>query len=434
MSVTVVVGGQFGDEAKGKINDFLSSDAKIIARYNGGDNAGHTVVNEHGKFSLRLIPSGFSNSSAVCVLGPGVVLNLSTLIQEITILQEAGFDLSNRLWISPRCHVVMPYHQIIERIYEQAKGSLRTDTTNRGIGPAYADKVSYNGIRLFDLFEPSRLLEKYRVQFSVKQHLLKAFGYDQPNEESTIRTLLEQFEIIADYVKEPFGLIQSELEKGVKIIVEAAQSALIDNDWGTYPYCTASTTLAGGVTAGLGIPPNRVSRVISVVKSYGGRVGNGPLPTELNDDMGNRIRAIGHEYGTVTGRPRRCGWFDAVLVRFSSQLNGASELALTKLDVLDGIPKLKICMGYTNEGDLSQSTLIASHTPQYWNGDAIWLGECEPIYEVIDGWTESTGNIKKYWDLPHNARIYAERIEELVGVKVSMISVGPHTHQTIIVP
>ena len=351
MSVTMVLGAQWGDEAKGKIVDLLSQDAGIVARFNGGDNAGHTVINQYGTFKLRLTPNGFSNPETICIIGPGVVLNLATLIGEIGTIKAAGIDLTDRLWISPRCHVVMPYHPMVESIYEMAKGNASTGTTGRGMGPVYADKVSYNGIRLADIADEHVFGEKLKVQLQVKNTLFKAFNLEPLDFQAVMEEKLAQFAQIKALVRETFGLMQNALSNNLPIILEGAQGSLLDNTWGTYPFCTASTTVSGGVSAGLGIAPKWISRVIGVAKAYTTRVGRGPMPTELNDATGQVLQSEGKEFGTVTGRPRRCGWFDADLVAFTSQLNGFTEIALTKLDVLDTLPKIKIGVGYHPNGD-----------------------------------------------------------------------------------
>jgi adenylosuccinate synthase len=429
MSVVVVAGSQWGDEAKGKVVDILSQDAEITARFNGGDNAGHTVVNQYGTFKLRLTPNGFANPNTTCIIGPGVVLNLETLIGEIRMIQERGIALSDRLWISPRCNVIMPYHPLIERIYETAKGGSATGTTGRGIGPVYADKVSYNGIRLCDLADESVFAEKLRVQLAVKNTILHAFGL-QPLD---VRTVLEekqaQFAQIQSMVREPFGLLQDALQRGANIVLEGAQGTLLDNDWGTYPFCTASTTLAGGAAAGLGLAPHWISRVIGVAKAYTTRVGSGPMPTELLDETGDAIRREGAEFGTVTGRSRRCGWFDSELVRFAAQLSGFTDIALTKLDVLDGLPKIKIGIGYCPVGQPGEE-----RSTHYWEGDARWLEGCSAEYIEVEGWMQSTRGTREFGALPPRAQAYVRKIEELLEVPVSMVSVGPGREETIPVP
>jgi adenylosuccinate synthase len=426
MSVTAVVGSQWGDEAKGKFVDVLAEQADLVARFNGGDNAGHTVINPYGKFKLRLTPNGLFNPHTRCVIGPGVVVNLVTLLQEIQVFQKAGIELGGRLWISPRCHVVMPYHPLLEGIYEQAKGAASTGTTRRGMGPVFADKVSYNGIRLFDLLDEAQFGEKLRVQLAIKNPMLQAFGIQALDFEQVYQEKLAQFAPLREWVREPFGLVQEMLEGGGKILLEGAQGALLDNNWGTYPYCTASITLAGGAAAGLGIAPNRIERVIGVAKAYTTRVGSGPMPTELKDATGEVLLHEGQEFGTVTGRPRRCGWFDAELVRFTCQINGATELALTKLDVLDTLPVVKICTGYRRTG--SGEGLF-----HYWEGDADWLAGCEPVYLEMEGWQQSTKQVRDFAALPPKAQAYVKKIEKLVRTPVRWVSVGPGRDETICV-
>jgi adenylosuccinate synthase len=426
MSVTMVIGAQWGDEAKGKVVDLLSQDADITARFNGGDNAGHSVVNEYGTFKLRLTPNGFSNPKATCIIGPGVVVNLGTLINEVQMIREAGIDLSDRLWISPRCHVVMPYHPIVEAIYEMAKGDASTGTTKRGMGPVYADKVSYNGIRLVDMQDQDVFREKLQIQLRVKNALFKAFNLEPLDLQSILEEKLGQYTQVQRMVRESFGLVQKALMDDATIVLEGAQGSLLDNTWGTYPYCTASTTISGGVTAGLGIAPRFIDRVIGVAKAYTTRVGRGPMPSELNDATGKILRDEGKEFGTVTGRPRRCGWFDADLVSFTAKLNGFTEIALTKLDVLDTLPKIKIGVGYHplgREGNLAH----------YWEGDARWLENYEPEYIELDGWMQSTKDVRQFDRLPFQAQAYVHRVEELVETTVSIVSVGPERNATIFV-
>jgi adenylosuccinate synthase len=424
MSVCMVLGAQWGDEAKGKIVDLLSQQADIVARFNGGDNAGHTVINNYGTFKLRLTPNGFSNPRTTCIIGPGVVVNLATLINEIEMIRQAGIDLSQRLWVSPRCNVVMPYHPIVEAIYERAKGSTSTGTTGRGMGPVYADKVSYNGIRLVDMADKEALREKLAVQLEVKNALFKAFNQAPLDIEALLGEKLEQYRKIQSMVRESFGLVQQALNEDKNIVLEGAQGSLLDNTWGTYPYCTASITVSGGLTPGLGIAPKWINRVIGVAKAYTTRVGRGPMPTELNDDTGKTLQNEGKEFGTVTGRPRRCGWFDADLVRFTARLNGFTEIALTKLDVLDSLPVIKIGIGYHP----SEGRVGLAH---YWEGDAHWLEGCEPEYIELEGWMQSTKEVREYSKLPRQAQLYVQRISDLVETPVTYISVGPERNATI---
>lgn len=426
MSVTVVVGAQWGDEAKGKMVDLLSEKASIVARFNGGDNAGHTVVNQYGTFKLRLTPNGFSNPNSLCVIGPGVVVNLATLLEEIQTIQSRGINLLDRLWISPRCSVVMPYHPLLEEIYEEVKGSGATGSTRRGMGPVYADKVSYNAIRLADFADQALLTEKLRIQLGVKNRLFEAFGLQPLTLEAVAQEKLAQYAQVRNAVREPFGLLQEALAKGAEILLEGAQGALLDNDWGTYPFCTASTTLASGAGGGLGIAPRWISRVMGVTKAYTTRVGAGPMPTELFDEDGDAIRKAGAEFGTVTGRPRRCGWFDAEIVRFTAQLNGFTEIALTKLDVLDGLPVVRIGTGYRHPA--------SQGLHHYWEGDAHWLGQVQPEYIEMEGWGQSTRGLRDYSELPPKAQAYVRKVEELVGVPVSYVSTGPEREEILRVP
>jgi adenylosuccinate synthase len=424
MTATAVVGLQWGDEAKGKVVDLLSKNADLVARFNGGDNAGHTVVNQYGTFKLRLSPNGFYNPKTICVIGPGVVVNLRTLLEEIDSIQQSGLQLKGRYWISPRCQVIMPYHPMVESIFERIKGNARTGTTRRGIGPVFADKVSYNGIRLFDLANEALFAEKLRVQLALKNPILEAFELEPLDFDSVYQEKLAQYARISEWVKEPFGLIQETLINQGHVVLEGAQGALLDNIWGTYPFCTASVTLAGGAPSGLGIAPKWIQRVIGVAKAYTTRVGAGPMPTELQDKTGEILQKEGQEFGTVTGRARRCGWFDAELVRFTCQLNGATELALTKLDVLDTLPRLKICTGYRHAS-------AGDRISHYWEGDAHWLEECQPEYIEMEGWQQSTRETRRLEELPANAQAYIRKIEDLVGVPVRFISVGPEREATI---
>lgn len=424
MPVTAVIGSQWGDEAKGKLVDVLCQQADIVARFNGGDNAGHTVINQYGTFKLRLTPNGFYNPQTICVIGPGVVLNLATLLAELEMIEKSGIELSSRLWLSPRCHLIMPYHPMLESIYEEAKGSGRTGTTRRGIGPVYADMVSYNGLRLADLANEAVFSEKLRVQLAVKNKIFDAFGM-QPLDYETVRSeKLEQYARVQAMVREPFGLLQNALQENKSVLLEGAQASLLDNTWGTYPFVTASNTLAGGSAAGLGLAPRWLERVIGVAKAYTTRVGAGPMPTELFDEAGQILLQEGQEFGTVTGRPRRCGWFDATLVRFTAQLNGMTELALTKLDVLDSLPRIQLCVGYRIPGD-------SNRLWEYWEGDAAWLARVEPVYIEMEGWLQPIRQIRDFALLPRQAQAYVQKIEELVGIPVKAVSVGPDREETI---
>lgn len=414
MAVTLVVGSQWGDEGKGKIIDYLSKNANFVVRYHGGNNAGHTVINKQGTFKMHLIPSGIFYEKTKAVIANGVVLDLEVLIGEIENLKKAGISLKNRLFISPRCHIIMPYHKLLDKLYEEAKGKAKTGTTGRGIGPVHSDKVSYNGIRVIDLINKDVFSEKLKVQLLLKNKILKALGEKELSQKKVEEKFFEYREKIKDFVIEPYGILQKAIENKKNILLEGAHGVFLDNDWGTYPFVTASTVLSGGITAGGGIPVKKLNKIVGVVKAYTTRVGAGPFPTELFDKVGDKLREKGGEFGTTTGRPRRCGWFDAELIRFASEINGYTEIAVTKLDVLDGFKEIKICMGYSLNGKKAN----------YFDGDAYFLSKVKPVYKTMKGWTKPVKGIKKYSDLPKEARDYIKEIEKQVEVKVKFISTG----------
>lgn len=422
MSVSAIVGAQWGDEGKGKFVDILAQDAELVIRYNGGNNAGHTIVNEYGTFKLHLIPSGAFHPQAICIIGPGVVLDIASLVQEMREFEASGIDLKNRFFISPRCHLIMPYHRALDRLYEEAKGRLSTGTTGRGIGPAYADKAGYNGLRLSDMARRSVFTEKLGVQVSIKNRLITALGGQTMSAEQIATEFLEYYAYLQPYVRETFDMVQDYIRTGRNILLEGAQAALLDPDWGTYPFVTGSTTLVSAATAGAGVAPRAIDRIIGVAKAYTTRVGNGPFPTELTDQNGEKIRKVGAEYGTTTGRPRRCGWFDAESVRVAAAVSGFTEIAITKLDVFDDFDEIQLATGYEWGGKPAH----------YYDGDAVFLEECRPVYESWKGWKESIGNARAYEELPENARRYIARMEEVIGLPVSFIGVGPRREETIV--
>ncbi|MCL4460064.1 MAG: adenylosuccinate synthase [Chloroflexi bacterium] len=421
MSVTAIIGAQWGDEGKGKIIDLLAQEADFVIRFNGGANAGHTVVNEYGISRFHLIPSGIFNPRVTCIIGGGVLVDLETLLEEIESLREKGVDTTGRLLVSQRCHVVMPYHRLLDRLYEAAKGKSSVGTTGRGIGPTYADKVSYNGIRLADMADESVFAEKLGMQLSVKNRLIAALGEEPLSLEQIFSQYRSLYAVLAPFICEPFPIVQKALAENKRILLEGAQGTLLDPDWGTYPFCTASTTLANEGTSGAGIPPAEIKRVVGVVKAYTTRVGHGPMPTELSDETGELLREFGAERGVTTGRPRRCGWFDAEIARFSAMLNGFTEMALTKLDVLDQFAEIEIAVGYEVDGK----------RVHYVDGDAQFLSHCRPIYEKMPGWRTSIQGAKSFADLPSAAQDYVRRLEELIGVPITIVSVGPERGQTI---
>jgi len=421
MAVNLIIGAQWGDEGKGKIIDYLSSLSDYIIRFHGGNNAGHTVVNEYGKFAMHLIPSGIFNKSAKSVIGNGVVVDLEVLAGEISLLEKHGINVKDRLFISPRCHLIMPYHKILDMLLEKLKDKAKIGTTGRGIGPCYADKVSHNGIRVGDLLDKKVFSEKLKIQLLVKNKILNSLGYPILYQKEIERVFFNLFDKIKLFVKEPFPLIHAALKSKKNMLLEGAQGTFLDNDWGTYPFVTGSTTVSGGITAGAGIPPTRIDRIIGIAKAYTTRVGQGPFPTELLDKTGDRLRKEGNEFGATTGRPRRCGWLDIELLKFAALINGFTELAITKLDVLDTFPEIKICTHYTMNGK----------KVSYFDGDSKFLSTVKPVYKTMKGWPKPVSKVKKYSGLPIEAKNYLKEIEKLTGVKITYISTGAQRHEII---
>lgn len=424
MALTLVVGSQWGDEGKGKIIDYLSQEADYVVRFHGGNNAGHTVINDKGKFAMHLIPSGIFNPKTKAIIANGVVLDLDVLLTEIEMLEKAGIGIKGRLFISPRCHIIMPYHPLLDKLYEEAKGKAKTGTTGRGIGPVYADKVSYNGIRLFDLLDKKLFQEKLAVQLTVKNKIIQALGEKPLDQKEIERKFTKLRKKILTFVKDPYPILQKAIKDKKKILLEGAQGTFLDNDWGTYPFVTASTSVCGGITHQSGINAKKLDTTLGVVKAYTTRVGGGPFPTELHNGTGEKLRKIGNEYGATTGRPRRCGWFDAELVRFAAELNGFTHLAITKLDVLDGFSKLSICTSYTYRGKRAG----------YVDGDANFLSKVKPVYTKMKGWKKSTKKLTNYANLPKEAKEYLKEIEKLVGVPIQYISTGGERDALIALP
>lgn len=421
MAVTVLIGAQWGDEGKGKLIDVFAQKSDFVIRFHGGNNAGHTVINEFGTFPLHLVPSGIFARKAIACISNGTVLDLDVLSTEIAMLEKAGIPLKNKFFISPRCHIIMPYHKILDNVYEVAKGKAKTGTTGRGIGPVYADKVSYNGIRLIDLFNPKQFSEKLKVQLTVKNKIIAALGGRILKQKEVEKELLTHFKKIKQYISEPYPMLQKAIVQKKSLLFEGAQGVFLDNDWGTYPFATASTVLTGGINSGAGITPTQISDVIGVAKAYTTRVGSGPFPTELFDETGEQLRKEGAEFGTTTGRARRCGWFDAELLRFAAQLNGFTSIAITKLDVLDTFKTIKICTGYTYKGKKIG----------YVDIDAIALEDAKPIYKTVKGWRVPTRGITKFAKLPFLAQKYIHTLEKEIGVPVKFISTGPKREEII---
>ncbi|MEX2012832.1 MAG: adenylosuccinate synthase, partial [Candidatus Levyibacteriota bacterium] len=421
MATALVIGSQWGDEGKGKIIDYLSENADYTVRFNGGNNAGHTIINSYGKFAMHLIPSGIFNKRSKSVIANGVILDLEVLVQEIKMLKDAKISLDGRLLISPRCHIIMPYHKLLDGLYEKAKGKAKTGTTGRGIGPCYADKVSYNGIRLADFFDRENLRAKLETQLLVKNKILTALGAKTLSQKGIEENLFLLFKKIKPYIAETYSILDSAIENKKNIVFEGAQGVLLDNDWGTYPFVTASTVISGGVSAGAGISLTRIEKIIGVAKAYSTRVGEGPFPTEQLNSVGEKLRAVGFEFGATTGRSRRCGWLDLELLRFATKLNGFSEIALTKIDVLDDFSEIKICTHYEFKGKKIK----------YEECDAVLLTKIKPIYKTLKGWGKPTTGIKNFKDLPKEAKEYIAEIEKLVGTEIKYISNGPAREEMI---
>ncbi len=422
MPVIAVIGGQWGDEGKGKVVDLLAQKAKVVARFSGGDNAGHTVVNPYGKFRLHLIPAGIFSPDTVCIIGNGVVINPPVLINEIDELNQHGVD-TTRLFISDRAHLIMPYHILLDGLEEESRGGKAIGTTRKGVGPAFTDKAARLGIRSGDLLDKEALLERLRFILDYKNDVLtKIYGVSPLSLDDIYRQYCQYGELLAPYIRETAILLEEVLNQDELVLLEGAQGTLLDPDFGTYPYTTSSSPLAGGGCLGAGLGPSRISRILGVFKAYCTRVGGGPMPTELKDETGDLIRERGQEYGTTTGRPRRCGWFDAVAARFSGRINGFTEVVITRLDILDTLPRLKICIAYELDG----------RTIDYFPASLNALDRCQPIYEELPGWQAPTTDIRQYDELPPEARQYIARLEELISRPVSLICVGPGREQTIV--
>jgi adenylosuccinate synthase len=421
MAVNLIIGSQWGDEGKGKIIDNLSEKSDFVVRFNGGNNAGHTIINNYGKFAMHLVPSGIFNKKTTGIIANGVVLDLEVLISEIETIKKTKINLKGRLFISPRCHLIMPYHKLLDRLYEETKGKAKTGTTGRGIGPVYADKVSYNGIRLADLADKKIFSEKLKTQLIIKNKILKAFGEKALLQKDIEKEYFNLYKKIAPFVVESYSILKKAIDAKKNILLEGAQGVFLDNDWGTYPFVTASTVLSGGVTAGAGISPKKIDNIIGIAKAYTTRVGAGPFPTELFDKDGDKLTEIGKEYGATTGRKRRCGWFDAELVRFAAEINGFTGIAITKLDILDNFPTIKICTHYSLNGK----------KVGYEDGDANFLGKVKPVYKTMPGWMKTTKGTKKYEDLPINAKKYLNELEKLIKVKIKYISTGEKRDEII---
>ena len=425
MANVAIIGTQWGDEGKGKVVDLYAQDADVIARFQGGNNAGHTIVIKGEQSIFHLIPSGILHDNKVCIIGNGVVVNPKVLLQEIDGLTTRGVLPSNtKLYVSEKAHVIMPYHWRLDMARESHGLGKKIGTTGRGIGPTYEDKIARVGIRMCDLLDEQVFREKLAKNVEEKNFYLTKLFREEPLDSEAI---YREYNVYADrlrpYVADTSMIIHEEIKRGKKILFEGAQGSHLDIDHGTYPYVTSSNTVSGNASCGTGVGPSAVGAVIGICKAYTTRVGEGPFLTELTDEIGDKLREVGHEYGATTGRKRRCGWLDMVLVRQSKRLSGITGIALTKLDVLTGIEKLKICVGYkTQQG---KSTESVPSNPRM-------LAQCEPVYEELDGWKENITKAKKIEELPYNTRRYIERLEDLAGIQSVLVSVGAGREETII--
>ena len=423
MAGVVVVGSMWGDEGKGKVTDYLAQKADVVVRYSGGNNAGHTIVYDGKKFALRLIPSGVLNPNTINVIGNGIVFDPQGFLEEVEMLKKDNIDTSN-IKISDRAHIVFPYHKELDALAEEARGDNKIGTTKKGIGPCYMDKTERSGIRICDLMDKDVFAKKLKLQVDAKNKLVQGvYGKEAMFDFETIyNEYLGYAEKIRNHVADTSVIVYDAIKAGKKVLFEGAQGTLLDLDLGTYPFVTSSHPISGGFAVGAGVGPNMIKDVVGIVKAYTTRVGEGPFVTELDNEIGEEIRIKGREFGTVTGRSRRCGWFDAVIVRYAARVNGLTSISLMLLDVLTGFDKIQVCTAY-KMGDKIIKDFPASLED---------LAKCEPIYEELEGWTEDITSVERFEDLPENAKKYVAKIEELIGVSVDMVSVGPNRAQTIV--
>ena len=423
MPAIVLIGAQWGDEGKGKVTDMIGGDVDYVVRYSGGNNAGHTVVTPDGqKFALHLMPSGALWPNAAIVIGNGVVIDPKVLLIEIDGLAERGVDVS-RLMISGDAHLIMPHHRALDRVVERYLGSSRIGTTGRGIGPAYGDKVARMGIRVQDLLDPGILRKKLEIVLRERnQVLFKVYNRKEIDVDAVVEEYLTYAERLRPYITDTRQVLWKGLEEGRTVLLEGAQATMLDMDHGTYPFVTSSNPTAGGACVGAGVPPTAITQVIGVTKAYTTRVGSGPFPTELFDDFGVHLRKVGREYGTTTGRERRTGWYDAVVAKYATRLNGITDLVVTKLDVLSGLEKVPICVAYEVDGKRTDEMPMTQTE----------FHHATPVYEELPGWWEDISKARVFADLPANAQRYIERIEELAGTRVSIVGVGPGRDENVV--
>lgn len=422
MSNKIVIGTQWGDEGKGKITDMLARTADVIVRFGGGNNAGHTVIVGEEKFELHLIPSGILYSEKLNTIGNGVVIDPEALVGEMKMVEKRGISLDN-FFISETAHVIMPYHRLLDRLEEERKGDSKIGTTGKGIGPAYTDKIARRGIRIIDTLDKDRFYRKLSSTLDYQNLVLeKVYGAEAMDAEKIIAQYQEYIDVLRPHVKNISLLIEEARQDGKKIFFEGAQGTLLDVDYGTYPFVTSSNPTAGGVCTGSGVGPTRIDDVVGVAKAYLTRVGEGPFPTELNNELGEYLRDKGHEFGVTTGRARRCGWFDVPIIKHAFRVNGLTEIALTKLDVMSGMEEIKLCTAYEYKGKTLTEFPVENEI----------LSECKPIYKTIPGWQEDITGVTDYNELPKAARDYVDLIEELTGVSVGLIGTGPEREEAIV--
>lgn len=423
MSSVVVVGTQWGDEGKGKITDYLSQNAEVVARYQGGNNAGHTIVFDNVTYKLHLIPSGIFFADKICVLGNGMVIDPKAFVEEVAYLHGHNISTDN-LRISNRAHVILPYHLKLDILQEEEKGINKIGTTKKGIGPAYMDKSARTGIRIVDLLDKKVFRAKLEQNLKEKNRLFeKLYEVDPIDIDDIFEEYYEYGQQMAEYVCDTSVVLNDALDQGRRVLFEGAQGVMLDIDQGTYPFVTSSNPVAGGVTIGSGVGPSKINQVVGVSKAYTTRVGDGPFPTELDNEIGEQIRTVGKEYGTTTGRPRRVGWFDSVVVRHAKRVSGITDLSLNSIDVLSGIETLKICTAYRYKGEIMEEFPASLDV----------LAECEPLYEEFPGWEEDITGVKNLHELPENARHYLERLAQLTEIPLSIFSVGPDRTQTNVI-
>ena len=422
MSTVVVTGTQWGDEGKGKIVDYLAQQADTVVRFQGGSNAGHTVVVDGEAYKLRLMPSGILFKGSHCIVGNGVAFDPMVMLEEMDGLAERGIDLSG-IRISNRAHVVLPYHRLMDGIGDEARGDNKIGTTKRGIGPCYMDRDNRIGIRVCDLMDEEEFAKRLKENLEIKNKELKLLYDHEPlSYDEILKEYLGYAERLRPYVCDTIALLNDEIKEGRKILFEGAQATMLDIDYGTYPYVTASHPISGGVGVGAGVAPNKIDKVVGIVKAYCTRVGEGPFATEQLNAIGEKIREEGHEYGVVTGRPRRTGWLDACVVRYAGLISGIDYMAVTRLDILDNFEEIKMCVAYKYKGEILNEIPASLKV----------LAEVEPVYETFAGWNTDISKVRKYEDLPENAKKYLERMAEVTGIKLGIVSVGPNRDETIV--